>query len=198
VTGADDSVFGVGGYRLAVTHQSCEPAAAAAPPADPVPLTFRGTTPDPAGGYRAGFGPALPAAETFAAGTLTGGRVERAVTVGQNRLYQLALTATGAGVRTEVVDAGGRVVASLRAAAGMPAATAHAYLPAGTYRVVTSAPGGWLTPTTFALTGRVASDPVGPGYTDEPTDPPAGGPPSPPGGPTVKVQRKSWDRPYYF
>ncbi len=104
------------------------------------------------------------------AGTLTdaGNQQSQTLTVGQNRLYEFNLSARSAQqwteVRMEILDADGAVVFTLDAYAGMPVATGHVYLAAGTYTVrytAATADGSPLSGVDFSLTGREVSDPIG-------------------------------------
>jgi hypothetical protein len=110
---------------------------------------------------------------SLASGTLTdaANRAEQTLTVSKNMLYEFLLRSdAGAGgawteTRMEIVDASGRVVFRLSAYSGMPAASGHVYLAAGTYTVRYTAAGpdgAALLPTAYTLLGRIISDPIGP------------------------------------
>jgi hypothetical protein len=146
----------------------------------------------PAGRFTlaAGFNaqPATGGSDPLAAGTLApaDGAAVRAFAADRNQLYEFAVSATGGQVRVDVIDAGGRTVASVLSDPGRPTATAHAYLPAGSYSVrVTVVARSGRAAVGYAVGSRVASDPIGPAYTDEPPAGPARPqtPPKPPATP---------------
>ncbi len=124
---------------------------------------------------------------------------DSSLTVGRNQLCQFALTASGPSAgdaaRAELVDAAGRVVAVFQGDRHGTVTTSHTYLAAGTYKVRRAAgfgPAGGLT-----LAARVASDPIGPGYTEEPV----GGSGTGDGGtapPPDQSTDATWDKPYRF
>jgi hypothetical protein len=122
------------------------------------------------------------ALHSFDGGTLTASAntTTQTLTVSKNRLYEFALSAGGGpartGVRMDVVGDNGEVLFSLSSSAGQPAVTGYVYLQAGSYavRYVAIPLGDGPSPTrsagalgsvNFSLSGQVASDPIGPGYT---------------------------------
>jgi hypothetical protein len=116
----------------------------------------------------------------------------RSLTVNENGVLQLQLSASEAGstaaVQAVIRDSSGNVVGTLTSQAGQWASTATFYLRAGHYTVTFTArpnPSGQLPPLTFALTGSILSDPIGPTRIDPnsttgttTSSPPADSPPS--------------------
>ncbi len=152
--------------------------------------------------------PVADSAGTYAAGSLTAAANQdvQSVTIGQNRLFEFALSAQSPAamteVRMDVVDASGRVVFTLQSYAGQPRSTGTVYLQAGTYTVRFTAASwnGSLAPTTYSLTGWLDSDPIGPRYTGgtSPGTTTTGGT-SDSWGPTSSSSTSTaWNQPYYM
>lgn len=129
--------------------------------------------------------------DTLAAGTARSAPIEQPFVVGQNQLHQFELVSSGGPVRADVLDTEGRVVLSVQVDQAKATTTAHTYLPAGEYRLRVTALRG---PTKFVLAVRMASDPIGPGYTHPPGIPPAGGWEASTGPNCLAT----WDKPYTF
>jgi hypothetical protein len=126
----------------------------------------------------------------------------RTLTVGQNQLYQFILAAGAASqaeARMDIYDAAGNVVFTLETYAGMPGASGHVYLPAGTYSVRFAAaapPGATLTDVSFDLTGQVISDPIGPQAASGSTGPKSA-PMTSNSSPPASTRSPGYDQPYY-
>jgi hypothetical protein len=134
----------------------------------------------------------VPMAQPFAAGNLTSAAAEeyRSLTVGRNELFEFTLSATAASGQTAQVqlllyDDRGQLVYRQVAYAGQPASTGAIYLAAGGYtvRFVAVAPAGAPLPAvSYALSGLVLSDPIGPlpiNPTTSPTPAPSDAAPKP-------------------
>jgi hypothetical protein len=135
----------------------------------------------------------------FGSGTLTASQPQAwsKLAVSQNQLYEFILAAnapSGTELRYDIFDAAGNDIFTLRAYGGVPASTGHIYLRAGTYtvRYMAIAPSGTALPTTsFTLTGRMISDPIGPQKDTGTT------PTGPTDSTTINHTPPGYDQPYY-
>lgn len=109
------------------------------------------------------FGTTAADLQTLAAGALSSPTAEASfkLYVGQTQLLSTTLTATGGGVRMEVVNAAGQVVHTLLAGTNDTASGVSALLTPGEYIVRFSAVNA-TGPVTFLLRGSGLTDPIGP------------------------------------